>query len=75
MALRAMMGIPKSQLGDWGTKFGAPGAKLGAVGTKWGSMVLWEPTFGSGSRNEGTCLDQLGALCSRVKVRGFERQV
>ena len=75
MVLKAKMGIPKSQLGAQGTKFGAPRAKLGALGTKWGCMVLWEPTFGSGSQNEGACLDQLGALGSRVKVRGFERQV
>ena len=82
MALRAKMGIPKSQLSGRGTKFEAPRAKLrvlktklGALGTKWGSMVLWEPTFGSGSQNEGACLDQLGALGSRVKVRSFERQV
>ena len=66
MALRAKMGIPKSQLGAQGTKFGAPGAKLGALGTKWGSTVLWEPSFGSGSQNEGACLDQLAALGSRV---------
>lgn len=56
MALKAKMGIPKSQLGARGTKFEAPRAKLrvletklGALGTEMGCMVPWEPTFGSGS--------------------------
>ena len=50
------LGTPKRQLGAQGAQFGAHGAKLGvletklgALGTEMGCMVLWEPTFGSGS--------------------------
>ena len=65
LTAKSSVGDSKTPVGGSGAQFGAHGAKLGvletklgALGTEMGCMVPWGPTFGSGSQNEGTCLDQ-----------------